>query len=117
MLNTGAFFGEMSLLSNERRSATGEQLLLPYLISLCVNCIHPLLVIAVDDSVCLVLSRADFDKLLGPLDDIIKAESKRRNEALLNAAKKKSDAGLLINRLRTISGSFFGSTGEMIQSL
>ncbi len=109
MLNTGAFFGEMSLLSNERRSATGEHSTLYSLFVLFL--LHFLSVIAVDDSVCLVLSRADFDKLLGPLDDIIKAESKRRNEALLNASKKKSDAGLLINRLRTISGSFFGSTG------
>ncbi len=47
-----------------------------------------------------MLSRADFDKLLGPLDELIKAESKRRNDEIASANKKKSDSGLLINRLR-----------------
>ena len=58
-LQQGAFFGEMSLLSNERRSAT---------------------VAALTDCTCLELSRADFDELLGPLDAIIKAEADRRKQ-------------------------------------
>lgn len=48
-LGAGSFFGEMSLLSNERRSAT---------------------VSAIKDTTCLVLSRADFQEHLGPLEEV-----------------------------------------------
>lgn len=72
-LGAGSFFGEMSLLSNERRSAT---------------------VVSLTDTSCLVLNRADFNELLGPLDEIMKAESKKRNDALA-AAEKRRNSGFL----------------------
>lgn len=63
-LESGSYFGEMSLLSNERRSAT---------------------VTALTQCKCLVLSRQDFTELLGPLDAIIQKESERRkNESALS---------------------------------
>ena len=40
------------------------------------------------DTVCLILNRADFDRLLGPLDELIKAESKRRAEESANANRR-----------------------------
>lgn len=58
-LGGGSFFGEMSLLSNERRSAT---------------------VCAVKETTLLVLSRADFQEHLGTLEEV-NEEARRRKEA------------------------------------
>jgi protein kinase A len=58
------------------------------------------------DVTCYVLSRADFNELLGPLDEIIKAESKRRADEL--AAANAAKASPVISRLRTLSSSMFG---------
>ena len=51
------FFGEMAILNNEKRAAS---------------------VIADGHVECYVLSRDDFNKLLGPLNDIMKRESDKR---------------------------------------
>jgi CRP-like cAMP-binding protein len=106
ILETGSFFGEMSLLSNEKRSAT---------------------CIALKDSTCLVLSRSSFVEHLGPLDEIMKIESERRSAMLAITGKshgrrRSSITGSLVNnaganvgnegimnRLRSISSSFFTS--------
>jgi cGMP-dependent protein kinase len=56
-LGKSSFFGEGSLLKNEKRSAT---------------------VTAVTPTKCLVLSRENFIKYLGPLDAIMKAEADKR---------------------------------------
>ena len=56
-LTSGAYFGEMALMSSERRNAT---------------------VIAKSETDCLVLERADFVSLLGPLSKLIEAEALRR---------------------------------------
>jgi cAMP-dependent protein kinase regulator len=107
ILETGSFFGEMSLLSNEKRSAT---------------------CIALKDSTCLVLSRSNFVEHLGPLDEIMKIESERRSAMLAitgkgNGRRRSSITGSLVNnagsndgnegimnRLRSISSSFFTSS-------
>lgn len=59
-LNTGSYFGEMALMNDERRNAT---------------------VTALGPVTCLTLNRSQFVKLLGPLDDILKEEARRREEA------------------------------------
>jgi len=59
-LSDHAFFGEGSLMKNEKRSAT---------------------VIAATDVVCLSLSRTDFNRLLGPIAEEIKAASAARAKA------------------------------------
>ena len=59
-LGDSAFFGEGSLIKNEKRSAT---------------------VIACTDVACLCLSRDDFNRLLGPIAEEVKAESARRAAA------------------------------------
>ena len=66
-LAVGACFGEGALMRNEKRSAT-------------VTTLVP--------TTCLVLSRPDFNRLLGPLDAIMKAEADKR-------AKPPDDTGLL----------------------
>ncbi len=89
VLEAGTFFGEMSLLSNEKRSAT---------------------VIALKDTTCLLLSRTNFNEHLGPLDEVIKAESERRQQMLSitqSGRRRASTSDGLLNRLRTISGSWF----------
>jgi len=64
-LEAGSFFGEMSLLSNERRSAT---------------------VISIQETHCLVLSRGDFNELLGPLEEL-NEEAQRRKELTLHSKR------------------------------
>jgi cGMP-dependent protein kinase len=59
-LDDNAYFGEMSLLKNEKRSAT---------------------VVATVDCVCLSLNRDDFNRLLGPIADDVRAEVERREAA------------------------------------
>lgn len=56
-LGPGKHFGEMSLLSNEKRSAS---------------------IYAVSETTCLVLGRTEFVQLLGPLDSIMKEASERQ---------------------------------------
>eukprot|EP00981_Chlorochromonas_danica_P000013 scaffold17_cov187-Ochromonas_danica.AAC.9 len=85
-LEPGTFFGEMALLSNEKRSAT---------------------VSAVCDTTCLVLSRNDFNDLLGPLDEIIAAGEKRKAELQERAMRRKSASGLLMNQLKHFSNGLF----------
>jgi hypothetical protein len=58
-LGDHAFFGEMSLMQNEKRSAT---------------------VTAMADTVCLTLARNDFNRLLGPIAKRIKVDAARREE-------------------------------------
>lgn len=87
-LESGSFFGEMSLLSNERRSAT---------------------VAALKDTVCLVLSRADFNELLGPLEEV-NAEARRRKEAVNRPKGDGSGSGRFISSLRKVSNSLFTSS-------
>ena len=63
-LGDNAFFGEMALMKNEKRSAT---------------------VTALADTVCLSLARTDFNRLLGPIVEEIKEQSaKRAVEAAAN---------------------------------
>ena len=52
-LSAGAYFGEMALMNSEKRNAT---------------------VIAKVETTCLILERADFDQLLGPLQKIMEEE-------------------------------------------
>jgi CRP-like cAMP-binding protein len=87
-LEGGSFFGEMSLLSNERRSAT---------------------VSALKDTVCLVLSRADFNELLGPLEEV-NAEAKRRKEAASRSKGDVAGSGRFISSLRRVSNSIFNTS-------
>lgn len=68
-LGAGAFFGEKALLANDVRGAT------------VTACTAP--------CVCLLLTRADFTRLLGPLDEIIREESKRRTAAAKRDTAKK----------------------------
>lgn len=75
-LGTGMCFGEGALMRNEKRSAT-------------ITTLVP--------TTCLVLSRPDFNKHLGPLDAIMKAEADKR-------AKPPEDTGFLT--------SIFGSSAE-----
>lgn len=79
-----SFFGEMSLLNNEKRSAT---------------------VSARTDTECLILNRKDFDELLGPLEGIIAASVKRKSD-LEERSRRKSTSGLLMNQLKHFSGVF-----------
>eukprot|EP01038_Epipyxis_sp_PR26KG_P013978 gene13978-18747_t len=83
-LQSGSFFGEMSLLSNEKRSAT---------------------VAAITETKCLVLSRADFNNLLGPLDELIKAESKRRSDMINSKRNSANNGGLLISKFANMFSS------------
>lgn len=90
VLESGAFFGEIALLSNEKRSAS-------------VYCLS-------EEAKCLVLSRADFNALLGPLDELLQAEAKRRQEMQVLVDRRKSGAGSMLGRLgRSLSDTF--STG------
>ena len=57
-LGPGKHFGEMSLLSNEKRSAS---------------------IYAVTETTCLVLGRSEFVQLLGPLDSLMKEANERQN--------------------------------------
>ena len=75
-LGAGACFGEGALMRNEKRSAT-------------ITTLVP--------TTCLILSRPDFNKHLGPLDAIMKAEADKR-------AKPPEDTGFLT--------SIFGSSAE-----
>lgn len=89
----GAFFGEMALLSNEKRSAT---------------------VTALDDVSCLVLSRADFDTLLGGegsgeggrgvLEGILEASERRKQELLQKQRRSSSTSSLLLSQLKNFVG-------------
>ena len=74
-LNEGAFFGEQALLKNDVRSAT---------------------VTSTGDTACLLLTRNDFTRLLGPLDSLIHAEAEKRTA---NAAKVKLNKGFSIFNL------------------
>ena len=95
VLESGSFFGEMSLLSNEKRSAT---------------------VVALKDTSCLMLSRSNFTEHLGPLDEIIKEESERRAQ-MLSIRKRSSSSGEgFMSRLRTMSGMFSSSPSSPTQS-
>ena len=94
-LEGGSFFGEMSLLSNEKRSAT---------------------VSAIKDTSCLVLSRNDFNEHLGTIEEV-NEEARRRKEA---ASRPRGDTGSgLFMSLRRVSGSFFSAspTSSPSQSL
>lgn len=72
-LDHNAAFGEMSLLKNEKRSAT---------------------VIATVDCVCLSLQRDDFNRLLGPVADDLRAEvDKREASAGQNSGSDMINAG------------------------
>ena len=61
-LGEGSFFGEKALLGNDVRGATCTAV--------------------AAETVCLLLTRNDFNRLLGPLDELIRQESNRRNLAL-----------------------------------
>eukprot|EP01031_Cornospumella_fuschlensis_P039774 gene39774-48426_t len=89
----GAFFGEMALLSNEKRSAT---------------------VTALNEVSCLVLSRADFDNLLGGenageggrgvLEGILEASERRKQELLQKQRRSSSTSSLLLSQLKNFVG-------------
>jgi len=68
-LSSGAFFGEKALLANDVRGATVTAAAAP--------------------CVCLLLTRSDFTRLLGPLDELIREESKRRTAAAKRDTAKK----------------------------
>jgi CRP-like cAMP-binding protein len=96
VLESGSFFGEMSLLSNEKRSAT---------------------IIALKDTTCLVLSRSNFIEHLGPLDEVIKAESDRRSQMLSMRRRSSSASGEgIMMKLRTMSGIFSGPSTSPTQT-
>ena len=67
MLKDGDYFGERALLTGEKRMAT------------CT---------AITDSIFLELSKPTFDAMLGPLQALMEAESKRRDEHNENTIKK-----------------------------
>ena len=67
MLKDGDYFGERALLTGEKRAAT------------CT---------AVTDSIFLELSKETFDAMLGPLQTLMEAESKRRDQHNENTIKK-----------------------------
>jgi cGMP-dependent protein kinase 1 len=72
-LSDGAFFGEGSLMKNEKRSAT---------------------VMATTDVECLSLCREDFQKHLGPVLEAIKEEQARKEAELAEANKGFMDSAL-----------------------
>ncbi len=96
-LEGGSFFGEMSLLSNEKRSAT---------------------VTAIKDTSCLVLSRNDFNEHLGTIEEV-NEEARRRKEAASRPRGGDAGSGLFMSSLRRVSGSFFSAspTSSPTQSL
>ena len=81
-LSDHAFFGEGSLMKNEKRSAT---------------------IIAATDVVCLSLSRTDFNRLLGPIAEEIKAASAARAKAA------ETDQGFF-GKLESLTESLFSSS-------
>jgi CRP-like cAMP-binding protein len=87
-LEGGSFFGEMSLLSNERRSAT---------------------VSAIKETTCLVLSRADFNELLGPLEEV-NEEARRRKEAALRPRGGDAGGSRFLTSLRRVSDTLFSTS-------
>ena len=91
-LTDNAFFGEMSLMKNEKRSAT---------------------VTAMADTVCLTLARNDFNRLLGPIADLIKEQAAKREAA---AAANKGIMEQLEEGLEMGLGALF-SNGALASTL
>ena len=87
-LEEGSYFGEMSLLSHERRSAT---------------------VAALKDTTCLLLSRSDFNELLGPLEEL-NEEAQRRKELAQRSKAGDSGSRRFMSSLFKVSDSIFGSS-------
>lgn len=83
-LQPGSYFGETSLINSEKRNATA--------ISLGGGSSDTFASgsDSADETVCLTISRADFDRLLGPLEAILKEASDKRAEE----ASSKGLAGL-----------------------
>jgi len=87
-LGSGSFFGEMSLLSNEKRSAT---------------------VTAITEVSCLVLSRSDFQEHLGTIEEV-NEEARRRKEAALRPKGGDAGGSKFLSSLRKVSESFFSAS-------
>lgn len=73
-LETGSYFGELALLSNEKRSASVK---------------------AISNTHCLVLTRDDFKSLLSPLSDLNDEAEKRRDRAYTTKRNSNSATGVL----------------------
>jgi cGMP-dependent protein kinase len=100
-LEGGAFFGEMALMSNDRRTAS--------------------VIASQPETKCLILSREKFIELLGPLDALLQVEAQRRSEMQKMVERRRSSlvggsgsSGSLFGRI--FSGSTTSSTASAASS-